>query len=244
MKKQKQHRIAKTIKSKNTLWLFGDSFAECRDNKELPQGSLRYQTLIAEHFNLEKSDHGIGGSGLEYSFSTIDKYKNHFKENDIVIFCLTDIYRVWFVESEPSWGGIGMYPPPHQEFVSRFLSEYFVPQIKCFQIKSFLHYFDNFTKHLKIKPIILPCFIDTVRDNEIGVDYKGHCCIAKGNLHSVSRQEYRKERHFLKMLHSGKEFRPNHLSGPNHEILAKKIINYIDKGDEIDLNTGFVKWLY
>jgi len=92
------------------------------------------------------------------------------------------------------------------------------------------------TSHLKIKPIILPCFSATTNILNTMPPLDLH--IATGDLSFVSKNELTEgaNKELGKFTY---DWRSNHLSIPNHTILCNKLLDFITTGNQIDLNSDF-----
>lgn len=83
---------------KNTLWRFGDSWSTTADLKYF-EIELNHSKYIADYFNLDYKNLGVGGYSNLQIFNDLIKNQNNFKKNDIVLINFASISRVATVEN-------------------------------------------------------------------------------------------------------------------------------------------------
>lgn len=223
-----------------TLWVFGDSFAETTitigRNSQGPTGQWCYQ--IAHNLNAEIYGYGLGGSSLDYTYYRFNQIRNKIRENDTIIVALTEINRRWFWKDSPQNGCVQALDLPNDlatayKYYMLYLNN---PIVYETHLITFLHDLNNTSLIKNIKTVILPCFEITINNQ----DYP-HLHIAKGNLLTVSLNEFKKnttremvDPYFIN------DRRINHIIKDNHTILANKILNYIRYNKSINLTNAFL----
>lgn len=84
---------------KNILWRFGDSWATTLDTYSTLQIEYNHSKYVADYFNLDYKNLGIGGYSNLQIFNDLIKNQNNFKENDIVLINFASVSRVAVVEN-------------------------------------------------------------------------------------------------------------------------------------------------
>lgn len=83
---------------KNTLWRYGDSWSTTQDDVYF-EIELNHSNYIADYFNLNYKNLGVGGYSNLQIFNDLIKNQNNFKENDIILINFASISRVAVVEN-------------------------------------------------------------------------------------------------------------------------------------------------
>lgn len=83
---------------KNTLWRFGDSWSTTQDTDYF-KIELNHSKYVADYFNLDYKNLGIGGYSNLQIFNDLIKNQNNFKENDIILINFASVSRVAVVEN-------------------------------------------------------------------------------------------------------------------------------------------------
>jgi hypothetical protein len=82
---------------KNTLWRFGDSWSTTNDIDYF-KIELNHSKYVADYFNLDYKNLGIGGYSNLQIFNDLIKNQNNFKKNDIVLINFASVSRIAIVE--------------------------------------------------------------------------------------------------------------------------------------------------
>lgn len=228
-----------------SLYTFGDSFIES------PERILRENNYIAQiqsSLNVTGRHYGVGGSALSYMYYTVEQHIHNFKADDIVIISLTDVKRQWLLEKIPLHGNSGSYlyyseTSAEFKYLTKVFEHYFSTMIidgkETMYLINFLWALYTRTRHLKVEPIILVCFL-----NELQLLHRYWYKLPPlkysiSNLFSVSRNEvFQREADKVRFIQADSRY--NHLSTINHTVLANKILDFI-KGDSecVDLRHDF-----
>lgn len=235
---------------RNKLWVFGDSFAQYKCGKYEPDTdySWVYQNHIIEGLGLQQSpeenNFGLGGSGLDYTYTMVWEQWENIGKGDVVLIMATNYHRAWLFRDLPGistlWN-LDVNEKHKFKTLPKIARKYFETYFKYSHVEAnqhakyqnFLFALSELQRQKQATVIILPCFgynKGTVPDNIIqGV---------RGTLDKVSQSEWMnaKDKSPISM-----DRRINHLTRQNHKVLAKKILYSIERGTDIDLEKGFYK---
>lgn len=214
------------------LWTFGGSYIQRHHSVPRKQ----WMDTVAKELNATINDYSLNGSSLDYTYVKFNEIEHQIQEYDVIITMLTPIARKWFFHDRPN---LSFYPwiMPNQatederkavKYYELYLNNNIVAETN---LKNFLYKLNHITHKLWLHTIIIPEDITTG-------DYS---CLnfAQGSLLTISEQEPTRE--FLKLYNMNPDFRINHMTKSNHDILAKKIIDNIKYQTPIDLTTDFKK---
>lgn len=221
-----------------TLWVYGDSFA-------VDWGAdWSWHRLVAQGLEVERAvNQTQAGCANTYSLS---KFKaDPHEPTDIVIFCVTESTRHWFVKEQPelanyrtinqssiSFAYRNAYPVQHEAIMSYYhhLQNTYLDDLARECQVSWL--FDQ-GKQREIKMLVVPSF--PLAD----LKYPKGETQFNGSLDTVCMNEFETYQDQLEWYNQGVDSRANHLVRDNHEILAAKIIAAVREGIDVDLNEGF-----
>jgi hypothetical protein len=244
-----------------TLYVFGDSFATAEINPTWNAGEIerffakKWSVLLSKKLGVELQNYGISGSSLEYTYYKFDQISSNLKEDDVVVIVLTDLLRKWIIKDRPGTSSlwhIERHGDLHRKII-KAAQWYFVNvlnyEIEEVHLHNFLHAVIATTSHLKVKPLFIFAFDKVSRGNwAIDINSVNQSLInnfAIGTLWEISSCEIEhQDTASAVRVHLKKEFRLNHLSDIQHNVLADKILNYIHNRTPVDLTTEFVKNIY
>lgn len=222
----------------NTLWSFGDSYAECYTKD---YNNEQYLNIVAKHLNMNHQSFGLSGTSISYSSFMFNKHRDNIEKNDYVIIVLTNLFRHWFFQNKPKEASFNINLNNNEKtavkYYTLYLDNYLEHQTA---LLDFLYNIDS----LGVKTIAIYGFVDVynfVNDKE----YKfKNIHFANGLLDNVQRNEF-KDDFYEKWVevptHKIGDSRLNHLIKSNHNVLANKIIEYFNNNINVDLNTDFKK---
>lgn len=242
-----------------TLWVFGDSF--CVDIKNLAASneSRSKHTTHPPFFKLEKNwtslvsekltgttDHvneAIAGCANEYIYHKLRLRMGEFKEGDCVIVSLTAPDRRWLVERCPhlaNWSHC-IFDPNAPNSVTKSENK---------AIQEYAKYLYSKTASDAMYDAIFWAIVHLAKTIEpLGVrvlllsgfeEVPG----VLGTLNQVSSNEFSSNDVLTKFYKKTNDARWNHLTEVNHKILAEKVCNFFNKGELVDLTTGFETNIY
>ena len=217
----------------NKLWVFGDSFSVKSKQENT------YIDQISAALNLEIRNYSKGGSSLDYLYYAFDNTFSEIKENDVVLITLTDYYRVWMNREHPDYGTWGDITYEDRRWLNQYKTKFFIEEAKFAQLNMFLEVVAARLDFLNSKPVLLWCFWDEIAAGNIR-PVKNSITVSKGSLYTISINEFKTEADKVFIKTNNLDDRPNHFSLKNHNILADKVINYLNNNiDVIDLTEGF-----
>ena len=232
----------------NTIWTFGDSFIDSWSYMHYHEEQWTNQ--IADKLKLKHIGLGFAGAAASYTYTQFDSNIEKFNKNDIVIICVTGLNGKWFFKNLPY---ITNYQTNRYqictsndetnaiEYYRRFLDD--ANTINDFTyLLNFIVKVNYVAKKKKLKVIVLNSDNTTVdylfkhkeKFDTINVVYYP--------LTAIEQKEMTKE--FYKKWSSTdfiNDCRINHLCRSNHDVLANKIVDYINYGTNINLNNGFIE---
>lgn len=238
------------MSTNNTLWVFGDSYAEIKPpikGKHLEQTHSRWTDILADKLGLEHKNYGLGGSALEYSSCKFNSIYPKMQKNDVLVLCITDIARKWIMKNSPTCANIRMiermkeYDVIEENAYDSFVN-YFTDilnlDIERTHCCNFLNALSFLTLKKNMKLVLLPCFDHSFNiHNEKTLVLGKHVKYPKKSqsLWKISLNEFkgREKKLPLKVI----DHRLNHLSGENHKILAEVIYECLINDSELDLDT-------
>lgn len=218
------------------IYIFGDSYAETRDNKHHQFFEYSWPRKLETAFNV--TNFAVGGSGpqdvcidLHNLVSVADKQE---LAHSMAIIVLPDISRYNFSfynkRNHSVFGQLNHNYNVEHFFTKEFLANYsqdqleFIVNFRKFYLEhsinwiieetKYLSYFDTIATHFK-QTLILP--VDTLMSN-----YKyQHIDIAPIDLESISKHER------LDSTGFGQDTRLNHISMKNHNIMLEQLFSWI-----------------
>lgn len=222
------------------LWTFGDSYIFTLAERTC------WSTQVALGLQAELQPYGLGGSSLEYMYYTVDKCYQEFSEDDVVIITLTDLMRSWPFIDRPNLGNLAtirhQFPKDSswRMFAERYFVDHHNSELSEVHLKNFLTWLNLVTKHMKIKPILFSCFQETEQvlfDYILKESIEWLLNAVAGSLcENIDKPEIRPE--FKRVGYRG-DSRANHMIPRNHQILSKKVVDFVNKGVIIKLD-GFL----
>ena len=234
-----------------TLWAFGDSYAQQKDHRfwelNIPVNDQWLQQ-IANKLNTEHKNFAVGGSALAYTYHEFYNNKDNFEEGDCVILCLTNIDRRWFFDGGPSIGIL--HDVERLDFVTKEIKvavkQYMMylnenPGLEKTYLYLFLEFVNAITAKKKLNTIAFTCFECDYEIIKAKKDDYPNIYIVDGNLTQITINEFDHIDLFWETVIDDK--RPNHLLASNHNILAKRTVDYIKNKTPIDIKNGFVEGL-
>lgn len=199
-----------------------------------------WSTILADKLDVtDVANFAIFGCSNEYIFSRFTDClaKNLIGRDDYIIFQTTSKYRHWFFEELPE------YTRAMTGINNEFLSNEQVNAIKKYQT-----YLQNDSLDTNIFTFLIygMMYFKTVIPNLLILSgwHDSPDCI--GNLIDIDVNEFSHPDLKQKFLDKNNKIdrRINHLSQPNHEILADKIFNFFNNHQPIDLTNNFVTKIY
>jgi hypothetical protein len=236
----------------NTLWIFGDSYAALHeghiDSSILPE-KTQWGQILANTLKYNVNNLGVGGSPFEYSIKCFYDSLPAFKENDLIVVCLTSFTRKWIFEDNPTYSFLSMFKRMQMEekitkndydFYSRYFAEIHNHKI---EERHALNWITAIAYHAclkKVKCLIIPCFNSSRLD--LTSLYSENFYKVSGALwDDVSLKEFSGESRLPANI---MDPRRNHMCPENHEVLAEKISTTIKSNSILDLRTEFKTNLY
>jgi hypothetical protein len=234
------------------IYVFGDSFAELR-----PQDNLnwQWQYQVAQYFNCDLVNVANNGASAEWLTLKLAKFWNEFEINDILICFIPYWDRSCIFPNDPDFTHLfALDQYGKDDFVTERWNRYTKEQRDAFK-KYFMYLHDIDLVRLKTASLyawidnlactclnIHPLVIET-RDQNITNRPRTRYITASGYMMDTSINEWTNESVWNEITKYGlyDDKRVSHLSKKNHDILANKIITYIEKRVTPDLTTGFYK---
>lgn len=233
----------------NTLWVFGDSYAEIKDpikGQHLEHSHSRWTDILADRLDLEHKNYGLGGSALEYSSCKFNALYPEMQKNDVLVLCITDIARKWIMKDSPTSANMRMIERlkehdiitenDYDSFINYFgnILNLDIERVHCC---NFLNALSFLTLKKNMKLVLLPCFEHSFHiHEEKTLVLSKHVKYPKKSqaLWKISVNEFkgREKKLPLKVI----DHRLNHLSAENHEILAELIYDCLTNDSDLDLN--------
>lgn len=214
-----------------TIWIFGDSFAHNWNHKD------QWMNQLSNKMNGDVKCFGLAGSSLDYTYTKFNEVRNDISVLDTVIILLTNIERRWLFEDRPN---DCCFTDPEDIGERRALKYYqlYLNHEEIFEVYlyNFLHNLHYLTKKLNLYTLIISNFFQ--EDNWLISKRKEfpHLCFANGILYDISLGEIKKNSNVPVDKLLTNDFRFNHLIKSNHDILAEKIAENVDKKDTISLD--------
>lgn len=231
--------------NKQTLWIFGDSFA-CEQNPNYNyQNSSKWtwykqlQHLLPNCTTGQlRSQFGVSN---EWLFSMLRHDHTMIQPNDYVVLVTTEAGRRWFFKNLP-----------HQANIRNATITQLLDKSQHKAVKSYI-------THLTDNPILDECYHETL------IGWAAHlsavcnfklCVIpafettplhsAFGSLNGVCNGEFvdHKLRDYFYSVSLWDDRRICHMTKSNHTVLAQKIADHYATGEIINLDDGFVKHIY
>lgn len=221
---------------KKTLWLYGDSFTELK-NKTIPHDP--WYKILAEKLGVERvmnrGESGIANTRIAELFW--NDIHDHQPE-DFVLSQLTESSRIWFFEDRPDLSN----------WQNMLLFFNVISKEQKNAVEQYLKYLDNAKRDYAIDRSIGFSLMAASRARSRVFSAFDEIPGQKGTLLEVSVKEfpgdsYQEQFEILSKV-SQKEgygdYRINHLSKVNHQILADKLYNWFTLDNEpLDFSTNF-----
>jgi len=227
----------------NKLWVYGDSFAAAQSNYNPDINLVPWFRQLGDLLELDKvMNRAKNGCDNLYIANCIMNDAPDYGENDYIIVVLTDPNRFWVFENYPelsNWYAVDRFWDRCKKYASS-------NEIKAAQ---------GFTKYLysqahgntihELTRMLALNIHPNVRVLQAFFPIPG----VNGSLLEVSRDEHVGSTIEEKFENSAKQefegmgdIRQNHLSNPNHKILAEKMFKWFtDPNYLLDLTTDFEK---
>lgn len=224
----------------NTLWTFGDSYAECYTQDH---NNEQYLNHIAKTLNYKHESHGLSGTSISYSRYHFNNVRNDIDDNDMVIIVLTNLFRHWFVKDKPTEAGLlrSLYKE-EKKAIKQYMTYLYNDLEHITTVYDFLYNVEYLTMQKQLKTLIIYAFHDIehiVKNKEHDFE---HLKFANGTLEDIQRNEF-KAGIYKEWVNTPYEKigdpRLNHMLKRNHYILTDKIIKHFQQGTTIDLTVGF-----
>jgi hypothetical protein len=226
------------------LWIFGDSFAELKNNLNI----WEWQIQVSNHLKCDLFNVAHNGASSEWIILQLSEYQKKISKEDIVIVLVPYWDRQCIFPEDPDFTHlvtIDQYKKDKE--ITKRWNKYTSEQRDAFR-KYFLYLHND--KLTKLKTLSLYKWINSLNLNTVPIvlNTRDQDCVldgnytqAKGCLMDVSMSEWiDTETWYTLSKHSlFDDPRISHLSKKNHDVLAKKIINWIDRNEDIVLTNGF-----
>lgn len=224
------------------IYIFGDSYADPNYKNQTDNFECWHEQL-SKKFSV--TNYGLTGTGPHYSFKKYYELlsNNNFKKNDIIIFFLSGTDRIHFPKTDPSqvnnigWDFLNKKTYITDNYFDNIKKYYdlFINEINFFYLTmqeelcwwnmknvSFLYCVSKFKM---IKTIVFSVdrfhgLLDNI-NNDYFYYYPHSLSIISANEFEIS-EKYKFTKHEIL------DYRSNHLSEINHNILYKNIVNIID----------------
>lgn len=246
------HTHPEAKKDPRRLWIFGDSWSALWPDRDpirvwTRQLSHALATELGEVIQLRNNS--LVGSAQDWALNEFLKVVHLIDPNDIVIFILTSPARFWYFEDEPTisnWNIMDLdqhISSEQAKAIELFIKHIQRPHIDGLAMRSRLGLIAyEIARRGLNRALIIPGFdMDLV-----GCDQYEHLLFAQGNLSFIQWGEYKDKKKLDEMLDQGQsgyfqggDCRYNHMCLCNHDVLVKKILDTLVKGQPLDLTSGF-----
>jgi hypothetical protein len=223
-----------------TLWSFGDSFSEILPDKRC------YTTIIAKSLNLDLMPRIVtGGTSLQYLFDVQWGLHEQMQPGDRVIICLTNTFRSYLIKdnpraSNPKSPNMKDVDPAKAKALKSYYQHLHDQKDILLYLRAWFYHLDAICKRIHTKAVVMDIFdSDGPKTKDIDSSMHDNIIRGMGYLNDVSIAECANMDTFNHVQHTMDLLRDNHLSVPNHEILADKIIQAW-KSNSLDLTQNFV----
>lgn len=211
----------------NTLWAFGNSWIA----SDLTFNSNTWINQLPKKLNLELLNYGKTNTDQAYAFDTFNQYKKNFKSGDIVILTLSSTSRTIFLNDYNK-----------NKLAIKHYYLYLDNQIiQNVFLENFLYNADYTANKHNVKIIILNCYADTGEFLKMKKYSYKNLSIIHDCLYNISINEMKQKLKKTKLEDMSGESRLNHLCRSNHDVLANKIVDYIEHNIDINLHNGFIE---
>ena len=237
----------------SNLFIYGDSFAfhDPADN--------RYTTwpfLLAKGMgDCQFRNYSMWGSSQDWSWHTMRITMDQWQEGDVVVWCITDPSRFWFVESKPQFSNYASTVAVQNELtkgqrdaIEHFYKHISRPSLDDLMLDQRLCGISYLAEKAGVKFMLLPSFPQYIYGKELGgladVDLNYGMDFAQGSLMYVQQREWAQisESNYYNIVNwKGFELRPMHMCLRNHRVLADKLLAWIKENAPVDLRKGFHK---
>ncbi len=197
------------------LWIYGDSYAA--PFEYLPENVNPWTIQVAKKLGLESINKAKHGSSIDYMIHTSINDASNFNKDDACIFVLTQINRSWQIAHDPSVS----YPSYREYDIDHHA------MIRKSNLLCWLHAIENYTNHLKLRPIIIPAWDPEIEYKPKNIGW------ASGELSKSSLDEIIFPNN-KKKEHPDTECRLNHLTLTNHDNLSEMIVNWFLSQNQVD----------
>jgi hypothetical protein len=241
--------------SNRKLYIFGNSFSmDDTDGKGNVPYHLLWTSMLVKEFNCEQINISVPGNPIGSIANQIELRRDRIYYNDILIVFLGVIRTHFFFEDRPyisSSRAMEFYDcpeeilPEEKEAIKQYEKWLINPTNEKLFTLNFLHNLDDLTRRLNLKTVVIRTYPHPAYDDDITDERYPNLIISKGNIWKQSEGEF-ESKHLFDFLNPKTfnflfDFRTNHFTVENHEVLAGKLINSIRDGVPLDLNTGFHK---
>lgn len=235
----------------NKLYIFGNSFSMV-DGKDGLLDHERWPYIVAKEFNSEEINISVPGCPIGSSANQFEICRDSIQPNDILIVLLGVNATQFFFEDRPyisSLRTMEYYDCPDEYLLEEKIAvehyeKWLVNPVneKLFTI-NFLHSLDEIAQRLKLRTIVIRTYRRDEFDDDITDKRYPNLIISKGNLWNASSAEFDSKELFnylkIKTNNYMIDYRANHFTPENHQVLADKLIACIKDGAPLDLTTGF-----
>lgn len=218
-----------------TLWIYGDSFAEDHNS------SQQWLHQLKQLSNIEQLQvHALAGSANDWISMQILNTSDQWQEDDVVIVIPTQANRQWWFEDHPHMSNINSMwghawareleaDNKHRVdavgYYMNFLQRDDIDTLRCRQMTAWVESVAN-AKGVTLR--MLPAF-------DLGFSIRG----CEGNLTDVCNSEFFDRRVMERHYQQGVDSRVNHLSPVNHEWLANALYTSLVNNIGVDLTQGY-----
>ena len=230
----------------STLWVFGDSFAENHRHGRKTILAKQWHRIVARELGFDYQNFGLGGSSLDYTYCEWHREHGNIEPGDLVIAAPTGLERRWLVRDQPRCA------TPFNFFLGQFNNV-----LDSKTIKAMGHYYRYLDHNSLEEPNLYNwlCAVDRVAARGVKVlilsvfqnvymlfdtwqQQFPNVAFAKGHLVDINCKEHSHEL-IGKGLNIPQDGRCNHITAPNHEILADKILEWYRNDKTVNLYKGF-----
>lgn len=257
------------LMTQQTLWVYGDSFADTLVYSEQSRKRLWPQVTVdllsvQTSCSWEIQNLAWIGSSLEFSYHQMRTSLGSWKSGDMVVFLATDPSRCWFIQDRPDMSNVFTWDLDEQvkdrekiDAIAAYFRHVHRPELGQLKITTIIESIAYWSlRHPTVSFLVIPCFPMSLIGQTLGSiieknqpDPWHYPNLAKtnGNLLYVQQNEFCLDENAPYMAvknWKGWDLRYNHLTLSNHRILAKKISKFYSDNIPVDLTTGFNRELF
>ena len=238
------------------LYIVGDSFSS--DSTTLKDTTPVWYRILAERLGVDQIiNNSLIGAAQDFSWFSLQNWRNHITPDDYLIVVLTHPGRFWFIEDDPTTakydnvhGYEKQFKPNVATAIKLYIEHIQRPSLDTIWLENRLAWL-AYNAHLCNwrKPLVILGF---TQDISHAAEYP-NIRFSKGSLTDhVSNPEiaippatFNSEKeltNYIKKLddvNNSVDVRHNHMCISNHAILSEKIYQSLTNDSELDLTTGF-----